>query len=215
MEEKTGLLKLGFVKNLKRNEKGQNCISMLSRLIGREIQLEEINAFIDSGTFNIEYVDKDWNVIDKESSTGLRFKLPLQDVRGNDVYWHFTKNGSNFIGVTWGGEKLSKSVNLRRYGYIAPSCWDKLRSISGVDITEANIGEYITSDIEYYNGAGHTAFPDGTIVTSESGKFVKFSTNISTSKGLVVGWFTKGIRGKFEGISWGIEADFKSAQKLR
>lgn len=215
MEEKTGLLKLGFVKNLRRNEKGQNCISMLSRLIGREIQLEEINAFIDSGTFNIEYVDKDWNVIDKESSTGLRFKLPLQDVRGNDVYGHFTKNGSNFIGVTWGGEKLSKSVNLRRYGYIAPSCWDKLRSISGVDITEANIGEYITSDIEYYNGAGHTAFPDGTIVTSESGKFVKFSTNISTSKGLVVGWFTKGIRGKFEGISWGIEADFKSAQKLR
>lgn len=78
MEEKTGLLKLGFVKNLRRNEKGQNCISMLSRLIGREIQLEEINAFIDSGTFNIEYVDKDWNVIDKESSTGLRFKLPFR-----------------------------------------------------------------------------------------------------------------------------------------
>jgi hypothetical protein len=33
---------------------------------------------------------------------------------------------------------------------------------------------------------------------------------------MLVGWFTKDIRsGRFEGISWGTEADFKSAQDLR
>ena len=51
MEEKFGLLKLGSVKNLKTNEKGQNCVSILSLLLGRKITLNEINAFIESDVF--------------------------------------------------------------------------------------------------------------------------------------------------------------------
>lgn len=215
MEDRTGLLKLGFVKNLRRNKNGQNCISMLSRLIGREIQLDDIDTFVESDDFEIEYLNKDGNVTDEDSSMGFRFKLPWLDIKGNDVYGHFSKNGSKFVGIRWGGKNPNKPINIRKYGYIAPTCWEKLKSICDKDITESNIGEFITSDIEYYNGAGHTTFLDGTIVTPESGKFVKFSTNISTTKGFVIGWFTKGIRGKFEGISWGTEADFKSAQKLR
>lgn len=216
MEDKTGLLKLGFVKNLKRNEKGQNCISMLSRLVGREIQLDDINTFIESQDFKIEYIDNNGNVSEKDSALGFCFKLPWQDNEGNDVYGHFTKNGSKFVGITWGAKNPNKSINLRKYGFITNKCWDKLKSICDKDIKESTIGEFITSDIEYYNGAGHTVFPNGTAVTSETAKFIKFGTSLSTIEGeLIAGWFTKGKRGRFDGISWGTEKDFKSAQKLR
>lgn len=215
MEDKTGLLKLGYVKNLKRNEKGQNCISRLSSIIDRKIQLDDINTFVESGDFKIEYIDKNGNMTEKDSSIGFRFKLPWRDVKGNDVYGHFTKNGPDFLGITWGGKDPRKSVNLRKYGFINPTCWENLKSICGKDITVDTIGEFITSYVEYYNGAGHTVFPDGTAVTLETAKFIKFSTGISVEEGRVVGWFTKDLRGGFDGISWGTEKDFKSAQKLR
>lgn len=210
MEEKTGLYKLGYVKNLKRNEKGQNCLSVLSRLIGREIQLTEINTFVESDSFSIEYVDQDGNITDKASASELRFKLPWPDSKGNVVYGCFTKSGSIFTGVTWRND-----LGISRYGYIDPTCWEKLKSICGQDITESNIEEFITSKIEYYNGAGYTKFSNGKAVTSENGKFIKFNTNISANGEALVGWFTKDIRGRFVGISWGTEMDFKAAQDLR
>ena len=209
MEEKTGLLKLGYVKNLKHNEKGQNCISMLSRLVGREISLDDIDTFVESDDFRLEFIDKDGNITGKTSSTGFRFKLPWKDVKGNDVYGYFTKNGSIFIGVKW------VSNSIRQYGYINPACWEKLKTLCSKDITESNIGEFITSPIEYYNGAGYTRFTDGTAVTPETGKFIKFDTNITVEGEVLVGWFTKNVHGRFEGISWGTEMDFKSAQGLR
>ena len=212
MKEKIGLLKLGVVKNLKPDEKGQNCVSILSLLLGRKITLNEINTFIESDAFSLEYIDKGGNVTEKDSCTGFRFKLPWQDVNGNDVYGHFRKNDLMFTGVTWGGKRI---IKLRKYGYIDQICWEKLKNICGHDITEGNIGEYITSDIEYYNGAGYTNFSDGTEVTSETGKFVKFNTSISVNSEVLVGWFTKNKLGRFEGITWGTEADFKSAQDLR
>ena len=198
MEEKFGLLKLGSVINLKTNEKGQNCISILSLLLGRRITLKEINSFIESESFSLEYIDKDGNVTDKDSCTGFRFKLPWQDVKGNDVYGHFKKNGPIFTGVKSG----KRTVNLRKYGYVDQTSWEKLKTLCGNEITESGIGEYITSDIEHYNGAGYTKFPDGTVVTSETGKFIKFNTSLTVSGEELVGWFTK-VRGRFEGISWG------------
>lgn len=215
MEERFGLLKLGNVINLRTNEKGQNCISILSLLLGRKITLREINTFIESDIFSLEYINKDGNITDEDSCTGFRFKLPWQDVNGNDVYGHFTKNGPTFTGVTWTGKSGKRIVNLRKYGHVAYTSWEKLKKLCGNEITESNIGEYITSDIEYYNGAGYTKFPDGTTVTAEIGKFIKFSTNISVNGEALVGWFTKDIRGRFVGISWGTEMDFKAAQDLR
>lgn len=212
MKEKFGLLKLGVVKNLKLDEKGQNCVSILSLLLGRKITLNEINTFIESDAFSLEYIDKGGNVTEKDSCTGFRFKLPWQDVNGNDVYGHFRKNDLMFTGVTWGGKRI---IKLRKYGYIDQICWEKLKNICGHDITEGNIGEYITSDIEYYNGAGYSKFSDGTEVTLETGKFVKFNTCISVNGEVLVGWFTKNKLGRFEGISWGTENDFKAAQELR
>ena len=210
MEEKNGLLKLGFVQNIKPNEKGQNCVSFLSQLIGRKITLNEINTFIESDGFNQEFVDNDGNITEEDSSTEFRFKLPWKDVKGHDVYGYFTKKGSIFTGVMW-----QSDLGIKKYGGIDPTCWEKLKSICGIDINEGNIGDYITSGFGYFNGAGYTKFSDGTAVTMKTGKFIKFNTNISAKGELLVGWFTKNKRGRFEGISWGTEADFKSAQDLR
>lgn len=207
MEEKTGLFKLGFVKNLKPNDKGQNCISILSQIIGHEIQLDEINSFIESDDFICDFIDKNGIVTDEDTSTGFRFKLPWQDAKGNEVYGYFSKADFGFVGVRW-------VTGLRNYGFIDKTCWEKLKSISGIDIEESTIGKYITSSIDYYNGAGHTKFTDGTVVSSKTGKFIKFNTNISVNGEVLVGWFTK-IRGRFEGISWGTETDFIAAQDLR
>jgi hypothetical protein len=211
MENKYGLLKLGFVKNIKPNEKGQNCLSILSKLIGREIRLEEINSFIESDDFNKEFFDINGNTTVEALAVGFRFKLPWQDVQGNDIYGRFSWSGKMFIGVFW-----DNRPRIQKFGNINPACWEKLQSICGIGVTESNIEDYITSNIEYYNGAGYTKFPDGTAVTAETGKFIKFNTSIRSSGEMLVGWFTKDIRsGRFEGISWGTEADFKSAQDLR
>ncbi len=209
MENKFGLLKLGWVTNLKPNEKGQNCVSFLSQLIGRKITLNEINTFIESHDFNLEFIDNDGNITEEEFSSGFRFKLPWQDVKGNDVYGYYTKKGSIFSGVMW-----QSDLGMKKYGDIDPTCWEKLKNICGIDITEVNIGEYINSKIEYYNGAGYTS-KDGIPTNEKTGKFIKFSTNINTDEGLIVGWFTKNFKGRFEGISWGTENDFKAAQDLR
>lgn len=209
MENKFGLLKLGWVTNLKPNEKGQNCVSFLSQLIGRKITLNEINTFIESHDFNLEFIDNDRNITEEEFSSGFRFKLPWQNVKGNDVYGYYTKKGSIFSGVMW-----QSDLGMKKYGDIDPTCWEKLKNICGIDITEVNIGEYINSKIEYYNGAGYTS-KDGIPTNEKTGKFIKFSTNINTDEGLIVGWFTKNFKGRFEGISWGTENDFKAAQDLR
>lgn len=215
MKEKIGIQKLGFVKNLTLNQRRQNYLSVLSKLVGRKVKADEVDAFIESDEFKLEYIDKDGNIAEKETCTGFRFKLPWPDTDGNDLYGHFGKTNNIFMGVTWGGKKISIPFNLKKYGYIDPTCWERLKSICGYEITENRIGDYITSRVQFYNGAGHTTFDDGTIVTLDTCKFIKFSTNISFKGGTVVGWFTKNIRGRFEGISWGSEKDFKSAQKIR
>lgn len=214
MENKNGLFRLGYVKNLKYNENGQNCITILSKIIGREIQLDEINEFLDSDVSALEYIDNRGNITEKNLSSELRFKLPWKDTKGNDVYGYFTRTPTGFIGVTW------VSISIRNYGYINPSCWEKLKSICGIDAGESNIDKYTTWNNtglcrEYYNGAGYKKFPDGTSVTPENAKFIKFNTSIIVNNEIIVGWFTKNIRGRFEGISWGTESDFKSAQDLR
>lgn len=215
MENKTGFKKLGYVKNLKRNEKGINCLTILSKMIGREIQLTEIDKFVDSTNFNKEYIDQYGNITTEDSATGFRFKLPWLNTKGQDIYGHFRKIGSTFTGVTWGEESPITTLNLRKYGFISNMCWSRLTSMCGKEISERNILGFVTSEMEYYNGAGHTKFSSGKAVTPETGKFIKFTTSLSCDGEFIVGWFTKNIRGNFEGISWGTESDFKAAQELR
>ena len=221
MEEKKGLFKLGLVVNLRRNDKGDNCMSFLSTKIGREIKLSELNDFIESDDFSVEYIDEDGNIQNESEATALRFKLPWNDTKGKPVYGHFSRKDitSNFMGVFWGAETIGKSkktLNLRKYGYIDSDSWGMLVSLCGTQVSESNISDFINSNIDYYNGAGYTQFNNGSDVNTETGKFVRFETTLKTKEGdIIVGWFTKDSTGKFRGISWGTKEDFKEALKLR
>lgn len=221
MNEKKGLLKLGYVKNLVHNSKGKNCMSFLSILTGREIKLSELDAFIESPDFQIEYTDSEGNLASESDALAFRFKLPWNDKRGEPLYAYFYRKDihSQFTGVNWGPGnyiKQSKFSELKCLGSISQTCWDKLTILCSQSITKDTIGEYINSDKEYYNGAGYTKFSDGSSVTYENGKFIKFATSLYNLKGeKLFGWFTKDAKGKYQGISWGTEDDFKKAQKYR
>ena len=82
------------------------------------------------------------------------------------------------------------------------------------DITRNNIDKYIDGDVEFYNGAGHKQFDDGTPVNKQTAKFIKFKTTTKTDDGEpLYGWFKKN-KGAFEGITWGKEKNFKDAREL-
>ena len=68
--EKTGLMKLGFVKNLKPNTNGENCISVLSKITGQKVSLKDINEFIESELCKIEYSDQNGNSCTIENGAG-------------------------------------------------------------------------------------------------------------------------------------------------
>ena len=134
MSEKRGLLKLGFVKNLVRNSKGKNCLSFLSQLIGREINLSEIDDYIESSDFQIEYTDKDGNPVKESDALVFRFKLPWNDKKGETLYAYFDRKEtySQFSGVVWGPDnnaKKKKFLELRGLGSIDQSCWEKLSAL--------------------------------------------------------------------------------------
>lgn len=216
MEEKKGLLKLGFVSNLVRNEKKQNCMTDLSLLIGREISLEELDNFIESSGFYIEYINKEGELCNKKQSYSFRFILPWKDTMNKHVYGCFSRDELNhsFTGVRW--ISVDKEyINPMKYGFIASSSWKKLDEMTGQSLSVYSICRYIMSDIQYYNGAGYTKFSDDTPVTSETAKFIKFTTSLKYNNKNIIGWFTKGEKGTFEGISWGTESDFKTALKLK
>jgi hypothetical protein len=221
MESKKGLLKFGYVKNLTPNEKKQNCITFLSNLVGRTVTLAELNNFIESSDFTAEYLNKEGIISNKDESYIFRFKLPWNDESGTALYGFFSREelDTSFTGVQWGNDSfnpMKKRINLKKYGYIDPACFEKLHTLCGKTISEKQLSDYITSDLDYYNGAGHTKFLDGTVVTADSGKFVRFTTSLSNSNDeVIIGWFTKGIKGKYEGISWGTEMEFRAALKLR
>lgn len=221
MSEKRGLLKLGFVKNLVRNSKGKNCLSFLSQLIGREINLSEIDDYIESSDFQIEYTDKDGNPVKESDALVFRFKLPWNDKKGETLYAYFDRKEtySQFSGVVWGPDnnaKKKKFLELRGLGSIDQSCWEKLSALCSQSISKDTIGDFIISDKEYYNGAGYRKFSDGSTVTHEKGKFIKFGTSLFNQAGeSLFGWFTKDAKGKYQGISWGTEDDFKKALKNR
>ena len=221
MSEKIGLLKLGFVKNLVRNSKGKNCMSYLSLLVGHEIKKSELDAFIESSDFLIEYIDSEGNPVNELDALAFRFKLPWNDKRGEALYAYFSRKDTQaqFTGVNWGPINYvnkNKFQELKGLGSISQTCWENLKELCSLSITQDTIGDYINTDKEYYNGAGYTQFADGRTVTLEKSKFIKFGTSLSNQFGeRIFGWFTKDSKGKYQGISWGTEDDFKKAQRYR
>ena len=92
-----------------------------------------------------------------------------------------------------------------------------------------NISKLVSSDIsleaynkvpkiKFFNGAGHEQFPNKEKVTFENAKFAVVYTNIFTSdKKQIIGCFTRknGQPVMYNGITWGMNEDFKHAQDLR
>lgn len=104
------------------------------------------------------------------------------------------------------------------YGDVAPDSFNKLKEISAMneDINNQNIDTFIDGKISLLNGAGYKTSASGEIVTESYAKFAMFSTKLSDVKGnKIFGWFTKNIRGKFEGIDWGSEEEFQECRKSR
>lgn len=220
MDSKKGLLKLGYVRNFAHNVRKENCITFLARLAGDEINLTDLDNFIESEDFTIEYINKNGDVCAESEAYSFRFKLPWKNKDEQHIYGYFTRENldSIFTGVQWGTIDFNSKktrIKLRKLGYINSLCWTKLEAMIGLSIDERSIYDHITSEEQYYNGAGYTRFPNGDLVTQETAKFIRFSTSLKYKGDYILGWFTKGKKENFEGISWGTEKDFKTAQKLK
>ena len=129
--EKTGLMKLGFVKNLKPNINGENCISALSKIIGKKILLKDINNFIESELCKIEYYDQHGNPCAREKALILKFLLDQKSNIGDYIYGVFQRKNTteNFMGVNWEIAKTPKSL-----GAINENSLSKLRVIADCTI---------------------------------------------------------------------------------
>ena len=101
--EKTGLMKLGFVKNLKPNTNGENCISVLSKITGQKVSLKDINEFIESELCKIEYSDQNGNSCTIENALVLKVELNRKSKNGDYIYGVFRRKDTtgNFMGITW------------------------------------------------------------------------------------------------------------------
>lgn len=210
--EKTGLMKLGFVKNLKHNINGSNCISVLTKITGQRIVLEDINKFIESEQCKLDYFDQHDNACTKENALVLKFQLNQKSKNGDYIYGVFQRKDTtdNFTGVTWELKKTPKSL-----GVINENSLTNLCAIANCTIN--NIEDiFVVDSIEYLNGAGYRS-KDGIVVDEKYAKFIRFKTTLQDHEGKTLyGWFTKNIKNDyFEGVDWGTEASFENSRKNR
>ena len=210
--EKTGLMKLGFVKNLKPNTNGENCISVLSKITGQKVSLKDINEFIESELCKIEYSDQNGNSCTIENALVLKFKLNRKSKNGDYIYGVFRRKDTtgNFMGITWEITKTPKSLGIVNNNSLTNLC-------AIADCTINDIEDvFVVNSIEYFNGAGHNKFSDGTVVDEKNAKFIRFKTTLKNHDGKILyGWFTKNIKNDFEGVDWGTEDSFKNSRKNR
>lgn len=211
--EKNGLFRLGYVCNLPQKDKTFNCLEALLKFVNKNVTLQEINTYIESENFKIEYLDfNKKTTLDVDKAIVKRFMLPFKDKYNGNIYGIFSRKDlkSKFFGVFWQSTSI---INLEKYGKINSQSIEDLKKISqNEDIEEANIFNYIISDAEYLNGAGYANFPNGAPVSSETGKFIKFRTNLNTKSGTAIFiWFTKNSKGTYEGLNCGDEDIFKQS----
>lgn len=209
---KTGIMKLGYVKNLRLNANGENCISVLSKITGQRILLKDINDFIESGQCKIEYSDQQGNPCTRENALVLKFQLGQKSKTSDYIYGVFERKDTTekFMGVTWEIAKTPKSLGDINENSLANLC-------AIADCTINSIEEiFVVNSIEYFNGAGYNKFPDGTVVDEKNAKFIRFKTILKNHDGKILyGWFTKNVKNDFEGVDWGTEDSFKNSRKNR
>lgn len=209
--EKTGLMKLGFVKNLKQNTNGENCISVLSKITGQKYSLKDINDFIESELCKIEYSDHLGNSCTRENALVLKFQLNQKSKNGDYIYGVFQRKDTtgNFMGITWEITKTPKSLGIINENSLANLC-----AIANCTINDIE-DVFVVNSIEYLNGAGYKS-KDGIVVDERYAKFIRFKTTLTNHDGeILYGWFTKNVKNDFEGIDWGTEDSFKNSRKNR
>lgn len=213
--DKNGLFGLGYVTNLPKKGGEDDCLTILKRMTGRGITIQDIDQYINSDEFQLSFYGKDHENVDNEENAYFKsFVLPFKSTRGSKIIGEFSRKEltKNFVGVFWHTTSIEE---LYKYGKVNPSTTKDLVSISANnDITDTNIFEYIVGEIEYLNGAGYPKFPDGTTVDEKTGRFIRFKTKLNMPSGEVIyGWFTKSAKGKdsYEGINWGTKEDFKKS----
>ena len=211
--EKTGLMKLGYVKNLKPNTNGENCISVLSKIIGQKVTLKDINEFIESELCKIEYSDQNGNSCTIENALVLKFQLNRKSKNGDYIYgvFHRKDTTGNFMGITWETTKTPKTLGIVNDNSLTNLCAIADRTINDIEDV------FVDNSIEYLNGAGHNKFPDGTVVDEKKAKFIRFKTTLTNHDGKILyGWFTKkNTKNDFEGVDLVTEDSFRNSRKNR
>lgn len=115
INSKTGLLKLGYVTNLK------TCKAELNKLLAdeRQVSTTELNTLVDAAS--IVYLNKygyvrsrSGEAVTDENATYLYFDTGLADTTGEPIIGWFEKRGkgSDFKGVSW-GTKATLDVKIR------------------------------------------------------------------------------------------------------
>lgn len=205
-----GLFKLGFVKNIRPNDNGENCITTLSKMLGQKITLADINEYIESPNFIMEHLDTNDNPTDEGCAFKRRFKIPWKSKNGDDVFGVFERKGFEepYVGVIWSNGKSKQNavrkINLFEYGYVSDDTWEILEYLSGFHLDKYSIQEHISSPVRFYNRKGDI------IEARDNAYYIRFDTDIKTTgDDYILGWYTKELRG-FTGITWGTKHDFEN-----
>ncbi len=107
-----------------------------------------------------------------------------------------TKTGLYAIGWVQNKTFLSELCGLVD-GHPAISLWELNQNID-------------KAEKEYLNGFGYPSAPDGTKVTQETAKYIRFCLPYKNDKGeQLYGWFSRNRLGGFTGVEWGSLNDFE------
>ena len=212
-DNKYGLYKLGLVL-----DKNTPWVDSLKEIVidPTSVTTEKVNNFIESAEFRQEFIDSYDNVCYEECAEGFRFRTPFKNKYGEFIYGFFKKNdkGDGYVGVRWSSPQFRRMKKMQDIGLILPESWDKLRSFCGKDDLD-EYGDYLLLPEDYYNGAGHKQFPDGTLVTQKTAKFAVINTTLRNENDVpIIGWFTLKKK-RWSGLDWGTKDDFEKAQDIR
>ena len=201
MTPKTGIVKLGFVTNLK------TCKAELNEMLADEMQVstKELNTIVDNA--QVKYLnrygyaqDKNGTAIPKEKAAYLYFETGLSNHEGKPIIGWFERKAKEtaFKGVIWGTkDALDTKIRVGKMFRIGELCFDKeadgqafLEDIAASTIPETwafknrpstinhpILKSYIENTFEVLKRESEKGV-DNKLVYSQDGKHLVFNTNL-------------------------------------
>lgn len=201
MTPKTGIVKLGFVTNLK------TCKAELNEMLADEMQVstKELNTIVDNA--QVKYLnrygyaqDKNGTAIPKEKAAYLYFETGLSNHEGKPIIGWFERKAKEtaFKGVTWGTkDALDTKIRVGKMFRIGDLCFDKeadgqafLEDIAASTIPETwafknrpstinhpILKSYIENTFEVLKRESEKGI-ENKLVYSQDGKHLVFNTNL-------------------------------------